>query len=424
VNQPGAPMVNVKSQCLGKSTVVTLTQQRYLFDRARFESESADSEDAELWKIPVCVKAELQEHGAALQKCFLLGGHEQPSTLTGCTSWLLGNANAGGYYRSSYEPHALHKLAEIDERALTPAERIMLLADVWASVRVGRESVGQYLALAETMRHDGNPAVMRQILGRVDYIGKHIVDSSDRESYQRWVHHLLEPIVKRLGTSARPGENAQERSLRAEVLGALGTAGRDPEVLAEARWVAGQALRNPDSVDPELAAALFVPAAVNGDAALYDQVLANFKNAPTPEAAELDLRTLASFSDPRLLRRTLNFALSPGVRSQDTTRLIALVMQNPAGRDLAWDFVRLHWLDIVGAGGPFGPGEILQALGSFCDAGMRTEVEDFFSADTGLATSRTLRESLESIEYCVDLRARQQNDLARWLDGQARTAGD
>ena len=35
------------------------------------------------------------------------------------------------------------------KRKLSPAERIALQTDIWASVRVGREPVGDYLALAQ-----------------------------------------------------------------------------------------------------------------------------------------------------------------------------------------------------------------------------------------------------------------------------------
>ena len=49
------------------------------------------------------------------------------------------------------------------------------------------------------------------------------------------------------------------------------------------------------------------------------------------------------FSDPKLLQRTLDFAVSPDVRSQDALRLISNVMHNPAGEKLAWDFIQSHW---------------------------------------------------------------------------------
>ena len=37
VKQPGAPIINVKAQCSGNSTSVTLSQQRYYYDRTKFD---------------------------------------------------------------------------------------------------------------------------------------------------------------------------------------------------------------------------------------------------------------------------------------------------------------------------------------------------------------------------------------------------
>src|ERR1700730_3950794 len=51
VKQEGVPIVNVKAQCYGNSTRVTLAQKRYYYDRAKFEAAND-----QLWQIPVCLK--------------------------------------------------------------------------------------------------------------------------------------------------------------------------------------------------------------------------------------------------------------------------------------------------------------------------------------------------------------------------------
>ena len=55
------------------------------------------------------------------------------------------------------------------------------------------------------------------------------------------------------------------------------------------------------------------------------------KDAKTQEEYFLYLSTLADFSNPQLLNKTLQYAISPDVRSQDAVGLISTVMQNPAG---------------------------------------------------------------------------------------------
>jgi len=145
------------------------------------------------------------------------------------------------------------------------------------------------------------------------------------------------------------------------------------------------------------------------------------KNTKSPEDYYNYLFTLARFGDPKLLERTLEFAISPDVRSQDALQLVTAVMRNPAGEQLAWDFVRQHWSAMEKAGGPFASADIVSATSEFCDAGMRDQVTDFFEAHKVLAAERTYMQSIESINNCIDLKSQQEPQLASWL-GQHGTA--
>jgi aminopeptidase N len=99
-------------------------------------------------------------------------------------------------------------------------------------------------------------------------------------------------------------------------------------------------------------------------------------------------------------------------------------MRNPAGTKLAWDFVRAHWNEVANLGGAFGGGVIVRASGSFCDASMRDEVKDFFATHQSPASERGLKQSLERINYCVDLKAQQRAQLASWLQSHGTSVGE
>jgi len=98
------------------------------------------------------------------------------------------------------------------------------------------------------------------------------------------------------------------------------------------------------------------------------------------------------------------------------------VLSNPAGQKLAWDFIRQHWTEVEKVGGPFASAEVVGATGVFCDAQLRDQVTEFFSAHKAAAFERTYRQSIERINVCVDFKAQQQSQLASWL-GQHGTAG-
>jgi aminopeptidase N/puromycin-sensitive aminopeptidase len=122
------------------------------------------------------------------------------------------------------------------------------------------------------------------------------------------------------------------------------------------------------------------------------------------------------------LQRTLDFAISSDVRSQDALSVVTSVLGNPAGQQLAWDFIRQHWSEIEKAGGPFASAEIVQATGVFCDTAKRDEVTEFFTAHKVEAAERSYKQSIERINICSDLKSRQEPQLAAWL-GQHGVAG-
>ena len=405
VKQAGVPIIDVKEQCSGNSTSVTLDQHRYYYDREKFQAAND-----ELWQVPLCMKS-----STGAKRCELLTKKQETFTLSGCSAWVLANANATGYYRVGYQPETVKALAGDAESKLSSGERIALLSDIWASVRVGREPVGDYLAFAHGLGTDRNRAVLENVLGDLSYIGRYLVTDTDRNSYQVWLREYLNPILKDVGEQEKAGESDEQKSLRALVFRTLGYDARDPEVLADARKIAGEALRHPTSVDREFARAAFALTALDGDQAFYDELMSSLKNPKSPEEYYGTLYTLTRFNDAKLLQRTLDYAVSPDVRSQDALGLIAQVMDNPAGEKLAWDFVRQHWAVIEKSGGPFASAEIISATASFCGAGMRDEVSAFYSAHKIDAAERTYRQSIERINNCVDLKAQQEPQLATWL---------
>jgi aminopeptidase N/puromycin-sensitive aminopeptidase len=146
------------------------------------------------------------------------------------------------------------------------------------------------------------------------------------------------------------------------------------------------------------------------------------RDPKSPEEYYMYLFTLSQFGDQKLLQRTLDFAISPDVRSQDALQVITGVMANPAGEKLAWDFVRQHWTEVEKAGGPFASAQVVGATSVFCDSGARDQVTEFFSAHKVAAAERTYKQSIERINNCVDLKSQQEPQLASWL-GKHGTAG-
>ncbi len=188
---------------------------------------------------------------------------------------------------------------------------------------------------------------------------------------------------------------------------------------ARARALALTYLDRPDAVPPTLVAPVLRVAAGSGDAALYDRVLEKLRaSTGTPDTYYRYFNALTAFRDPALVQRTLAFALSDEVRSQDAPALIAPLLAGPQG-DLAWAFVTREWEAVTKKLGVFqGVPAIVSGLGGFCTAERGREIAAFFKAHPVPAAARGLSQALERIDACVALDRRQSPPFAQWLSKQ------
>jgi aminopeptidase N len=158
-------------------------------------------------------------------------------------------------------------------------------------------------------------------------------------------------------------------------------------------------------------------AAASGDAALYDRYMAQVERlSGQPEEYYRFFNALSWFSDPALVERTLRFAISPAVRTQDTGQLISGLLGQPRSRDAAWAFVQAQWPTLTQKLGTFqGIPGIIGALGNFCSRNAAAEVKQFFAKNPVPAAERTLQQAIERIENCAALVERQSPALNTWI---------
>ncbi len=156
VKQPGSPMLALDTHCANDTTIVTLSQQRYFYDRSLFAAGSK-----ELWAVPVCLK--LAGRTVGQSECRLLVERRETFTFPGCAPWALANADTKGYYRSAYEPDALRQMSKRIELDFDAGERVRLLSDQWASVRVGRQTIGDYLGFRPGPQTGTQPRGCRRV---------------------------------------------------------------------------------------------------------------------------------------------------------------------------------------------------------------------------------------------------------------------
>ena len=410
VDQAGAPALSVQTRCVGGNTRVTVRQRR--FEGAPAAAGAAKPAAWQPWTLPVCVTT-----GTGQPSCQLVTQATETFTATGCGAAFV-NADARGYYFTEYEPEALPALATRTP-PLTTAERISLLGDEWRMVRAGRHDIGAFLELAAAFAADATPEVSGEVATRLAYIHGAIADAGERDAYAAWLRRTFRPVLDAIGEAPREGDPDDVHVRRGALWQLLGLTAGDTALRARARTLAEGYLDDPASLPPSFVAPVLQVAAAGGDAALYDRYLAAAKAAlATPEQYYRVFNALASFSDPALADRTIAFALSADVRSQDAPILIGQLLGG-AARERTWTALSTQWSTVAGRLGDFqAMPYIVGALGGFCTAARADEIRAFFKAHPVPAAARSLTQALERIDSCIALDRRQSAPFAAWLAGQ------
>ena len=404
VRQPGVPLVSVTSRCQGQRTTVSLVQHRFSYDRERLRQASP-----ELWSVPVCLRA-----GDGNPMCHLLTKEREMFTMAGCQEPVFANANANGYYRTAYAPEAALQIAR--STSIRPDERALFLADQWALLYGGKVDLAQFLDLADAQKLRSERLPLEELFWTLRAVRQDVARAADRPAFERWARSLVQPVLAELGLTSRPDDGDERKKYRSAVVRFASEVGRDPNVVSQLLDVAKACMAGSKDVDPALVDPALAAATRAGDLAMYERFLDLSKNPANPLARDRAVYSLAGFQDEGLVKRTLEYAMSPEVRGQDVERIVFTTFDNPAGRPVAWALLKLNFDAVVAkAGTTFGAG-LVGVVGSVCEADLIADMEAFFAAKKVAGTDRTLQQGQERARSCVDLKRHQQDVLHEWLE--------
>ncbi len=405
VVQPGEPIFNFGTPPDGSPRRVPVAQKRF------FLSPGVTTIPEQKWTMPVCFKT------ADAQDC-KLATPETSSLTTPADGLLFANATGKGYYRSAYAPAQYADLVTHAESDLTPPERISLLGDEWAQVRVKQAKVGDYLDLVAALKSDPSSDVLSMAAGRIETIADKVASKKkERDELAAWVQRNFAPAYAKLGPPA-PGDSPNTLELRAQLLALLVDHGNDTGLKGDARKLADQFLDNPAGVDPTLGQAALEAAAENGDAALFDRLQKVNETSTDPDLQETALRLLVQFDNPALLERGLEYSLSSKVRNQDAAIQFAIGLEDPDTRDATWRFIKKHWNQVHAELTTDLGSYLVAGAGSFCTADARDDVGSFFATHQVSASDVALKHALENIDGCIEQRHLLEPNLKKWLAAQ------
>jgi aminopeptidase N len=405
VDQGGAPVLTVRNKCQGATNEVSLSVDRFVgAPDAKTSSQS--------WTLPVCFKT-----SAGAPRCEVIDRRETTLRVDGCGP-VYANADSRGYYFTEYSPDQVRALNKAPS-SLKTTEWMNLLGNEWWMVRAGRHDVDVYLDVVEALSTSTAPELLDMVQERLAQIETTLATVEEIPRFTAWVRARFGPAFTALGP-ADAKESDDRQRLRAALMTIVGVIGNDADVQRQARQLAESYLENPRSLPPSLAQTVLIVAAIGGDRALYDRYLAQLgRSSAQPEQYYRLFNALPSFGDSALVARTLEYALSPAVRSQDAANLIGPLIASSASAPIAWEFVKAQWPVLLKRLDVFqGLPAIVDSLGSFCSTARAAEVKEFFARNRLPAVDRSLQQTIERIENCVALDRRQSEPFRQWLQSK------
>jgi aminopeptidase N len=401
--QPGLPVVHIKTDCVNGSQVISLAQERFTIQDPKAEPL--------LWKIPVALLD--SAHPKAVHFT-LLEGKSAEAALPDCQGVIKANAGAAGYYRVAYDEALFQKLEKVFSE-LPAADRLNLLNDAWAMVEAGRASVTNYLDLAESVQRDKTLAIWEQFLSTLVLLDGLEQKQTGRAAFQEYARRALRPQLRRLGWNHGIGESDTDGLLRARVITALGWFG-DRQVIVGARARFEKFLANPKSLPADLRAPVLKTVGRYSDRKTYNQIHELARNASGTEERQLYYLAMAGALDPALAKETLALSLTDETVPQETTALVIQVAQAGEQQDLAWEFAKNNIKELLPRVDSFERNSYLPSLlNTFSDAPHAEELETYVKANVSEDALPKAKEAAESIRFKAALKQRALPEVDRWV---------
>jgi aminopeptidase N len=202
---------------------------------------------------------------------------------------------------------------------------------------------------------------------------------------------------------------------RAALLGIVGGIGESPGVLEASAHHCDRYLTDRRSIDANLANAVVSLGARAGGAALHRRFVDAAMTSASAQEKHRFLLALGDFRNEKLIDKTLRFALTDAVATQDVAFLLMRLFANPAARERTWAFMVRRWDRIRKRVPPHLCSYLIEMTPALLTNESKREVAKFFRANPVPTGERALRQALERFDWYKGFRSRAAKDLAKWL---------
>ncbi len=409
--QPGFSVVKVKRE---QGSNVSLTQERFTVNFTNAPPLK--------WKIPltyavVGLPAEASAKAGETPVTLLMTRKLDSIHNIPANRALKLNLNGAGNYRVEYD-EASWKLLLGALKNLSVEDRVNLLSDTWALVQANRAPIALYFELVEKLPASTELAEREQIIHVLDFINRLLSGSSEQEEFQRYARSLLRPTFDAVGWEAKPGKQPARANLRASLITALGNL-NDPKIVASCRERFKGYLANPESLAPDLRAAVFSVVGRYADESTWNELHQLGLKTTSIEEKQNYYDALAGAIDSKLAKKSLPIALTDELPTSRAVFLVLRVARESGHPDIAWDFSRANMKTLLAKTDALGANTYAPGLFTFfSDASRAQELRTYAKNNLPAASALEVAKALDEIQFRSEFKKRLAPQLSEWIDGK------
>lgn len=398
----GYPLIKVHE----KGGEITFTQSRFYMSPL----SKKKSKDRTLWKVPITITSNTgKKHSILLDK-----KTTSLKSLKKAGGWVNVNPGETGFYRVDYAPSLLMDLQPaIAKKELSPIDRHALVRDAFALAEAGESRTVDALNLLTAYKNEDNYTVWSEIIGGLGSVKKMLYGSKTYPKFEQFAQTILLSISKKVGWTPKKGEPHTQVFLRSLILSALISFNHKPTIDRATRMYKSR------RIPTDLKATVYRAVAKSGGSRQHAEFIRMYKEAHDQQQEQSRIgAALGAFEDKKLLKKTLEFAMSKDVRPQDTLFVYYPVMGNPLGTKLAWQTLKKDWKTLVKR---YTITNKLLAYFVGMTGALSTEkdaddVETFFKKSELPNNSLKLAQALENIRANAEWIARERKSVEKWLE--------
>ncbi|XP_062515092.1 puromycin-sensitive aminopeptidase-like [Corticium candelabrum] len=412
-SQMGYPVLKVQDKQEGSSRILELTQTRFLADGDSLSQE----EGAHLWLIPVSISTESSQ--GEVHTTFVV---DKPTTTikvdnVGPEEWVKVNSGRVGVYRVHYSVDMLTRLRPaIKLQTLPSSDRLELSNDVFAMCSAGISSTVEYVQLVESFIDETDYAVWVDIAGNLSRLGTLLSHTNYEAAFESFNRRLFHKIGVNVGWDSKDNEGHSVSLLRSLVISCLGCNGHE-ETIQEAHKRLKDHISGKTPLSADIRSSVYRIAITTGDENVYESLLNLFHLVDLHEEKMRIAHALGSTCQEKLIERTLKFAISDEIRTQNTISVLISCGGSKLGRELLWQFVQKNWQTLHDKyeGGLLFSGLVKSSCDKFASEDKAKEIEAFFAAHPAPGAERAVQQAIERVCLNAAWLARDSNAIESWL---------